>query len=142
MRTLLLLPLLFLVACAKANTDEYCQDFSDTLWVADESYSACMNTTDNESSYKVIAFSGGDLSIIDTTAYKADLVSKFTTAKTRASKVIYFSARPGMATGAQYSAAVEAATEQNVTVYDLYSMSLAKPDTYPTWVMDIIQSYK
>lgn len=141
-RTFLLFTLL-IVGCAKNEESlSSCLPMTDTLFVSLETY-PCINTVDASSSYKVIALAGGDTRISDPVLYKADLISKIRTAKTRATKkVIYFSSSHGVATAEQYAAAQEAVIEESVTTYDLFSISFAHPEKAAKFISDSIANHR
>lgn len=141
MKFLILFLPIILIACQRsANDSSICADYSNALFVSEQTYS-CLNTADDGGSYSLIAFSGGDTSITDPAAYKADLEAKFDAAKLRATKVIYFSSPKGKASADQYAAAQEAVNDKGITTYDLYSMSIADPDSYDQFIINIIASY-
>ena len=132
---------LFLISCApKKEQSSSCQGSSQALVISNEVFE-CTNTTDSSSTYKVIAIVGGDSSIQDPLAYKADLLQKIQIAKTRATRVIYFSSPEGTATAAQMSLAQSAVIEESILSYDLYSMSIGKPEEYRSLVASTIQGY-
>lgn len=112
-----------------------------TLLVTSHTEFACVNRTDSEPSYDVIAIMGGDLSLSDS-EYRTHLENLIAAAKLKSSHVIMFSEIYGATTSSKYSIAVEVATDKHIQMFDAYSVSFARVQSVQSYIIETLQSYQ